>query len=166
MRLRHWKTRLSTDHSRTTPSRFSNASVANPSHRMLYLGENHQVVLYEVEALYGPMTAVVSNPAGSWILMSLEVSLNIIVNLTMPAEQNIIKTSNQELTGVWNSSANAAPTQRLGEALYGLPGIEGALFPSSKPGGGSNLVIFPDKLEIGSNIRFYNELIAKSESIR
>lgn len=54
IRLSYWETRLSTEHSCTTSSRFSGASAASPGPRMLYLGENHQVVLYEVEALFGP----------------------------------------------------------------------------------------------------------------
>jgi hypothetical protein len=37
LNLRHWKTRLSTDHSRITRSRFSNASATAPLYRMLYL---------------------------------------------------------------------------------------------------------------------------------
>ena len=154
VRLRYWETRLSTEHSCATSSRFSGASAASPGPRMLYLGENHQVVLYEVEALFGPSGAVVPNPAGSWVLMSLEIVLNCVVDLSIPAQQALIHTNDQELTGNRSSEAGLAPTQRLGGALRALPGVEGAIFPSSKPGGGRNLFIFVDKLHATSRIDF------------
>jgi hypothetical protein len=49
--LRHWNTRLSTAQSSIYRSRFSDASAAVLSYRMLYLGENHQVAIFEVGAL-------------------------------------------------------------------------------------------------------------------
>jgi hypothetical protein len=65
LNLRHWKSRLKTDHSRTSRSRFSDASVAAPLYRILYLGENHQVAIYEVGALLGNPNAPLSSPKGS-----------------------------------------------------------------------------------------------------
>lgn len=165
IRLKHWGTRLFTVRSRTTSSRFSQPSAVSPGHRMLYLGENHQVVLYEVEALFGPSNAVVPNPAGSWVLMSLGIVLNCVIDLSVPAQQSVINTNDQELTGNWSSNAAIAPTQRLGAALHGLPGVEGAIFPSSKIGGGRNLFIFVDKLHATSRIVFLNELNKNNETI-
>jgi hypothetical protein len=72
LNLRHWKTRLSTDQSKTSRSRFSNASLTAPFYRVLYLGENHQVAIYEVGALLGNPNAPLSSPKGSWVLMSLQ----------------------------------------------------------------------------------------------
>lgn len=74
LNLRHWRTRLSTEHSRTSRSRFSHASATAPLDRILYLGENHQVAIYEVGALLGDPNAPLSSPRGSWVLMSLQVS--------------------------------------------------------------------------------------------
>lgn len=51
--LRYWETRLSTEHTRTSASRFGTASEAEPGLRLLYLGENHQIAIYEVGALIG-----------------------------------------------------------------------------------------------------------------
>jgi len=81
LNLRHWKTRLGTDHSRTSRSRFSNASTTALLYRILYLGENHQVAIYEVGALLGDPNAPLSSPKGSWVLMSLQVSLYHVVDL-------------------------------------------------------------------------------------
>ena len=115
--LIHWKTPTSTDHSRTTSSRFSVASTIKPAYRTLYLGETHQVVLYEVEALLGPSTSPIPNPKGSWLLTSLEVTLGSVVDLTSNAQQRIVGTNDQELTGVWKSSNTPAPTQLLGAGI-------------------------------------------------
>ena len=65
LNLRHWRTRLNTDHSRISRSRFSNASAASPLNRILYLGENHQVAIYEVGAvLFGDPNAATVQPEG------------------------------------------------------------------------------------------------------
>ena len=53
VRLRHWRSRLDTGHSRTAKSRFSAATPDNPLFRVLYLGETHQVAIHEVGALLG-----------------------------------------------------------------------------------------------------------------
>ena len=71
LNLKHWKTRLSTSHSSTVRSRFSAATPAGPLYRILYLGENHQVAIYEVGALLGDPNSPISNPRGSWLLMCL-----------------------------------------------------------------------------------------------
>ena len=82
LRLRHWSSRLSSDHSRTSRSRFSAASPSNPLFRILNLGETHQVAVHEVGALLGDPKAPVSNPKGSWAILSLSVVLDQVVDLT------------------------------------------------------------------------------------
>jgi RES domain len=162
LNLRHWKTRLKTDHSRTCRSRFSDASAASPLYRILYLGENHQVAIYEVGALLGNPNAPLSSPRGTWVLMSLQVTLHFVADLCEPTQQRLISTNDQELTGVWANSSGPAPTQQLGEALYAVPLLEGFVFPSSKVGS-RNLAIFPDKLDARSSITFQNDLDVKAE---
>jgi hypothetical protein len=162
LNLRHWKTQLDTDHSRTSPSRFSNASAGAPLYRILYLGENHQVAIYEVGALLGNPNAPLSSPRGTWVLMSLQVTLYHVADLCDPAQQKWISTNDQELTGVWANSSGAAPTQQLGAALHAVPLLEGFVFPSSKVGS-RNLAIFPDKLDARSSIVFRNDLDLKIE---
>ena len=162
LNLRHWKTRLSTDHSRISRSRFSNASAAAPLYRILYLGENHQVAIYEVGALLGDPNAPLSSPKGSWVLMSLQVTLYHVADLCDAGQQKLISTNDQELTGLWANSSGAAPTQQLGEVLHAVPSLEGFVFPSSKLGS-RNLAIFPDKLDTRSSIMFQNDLDLKTE---
>lgn len=165
LNLRHWKSRLLTDHTRSSRSRFSAATQASPGYRILYLGENHQVAIYEVGALLGDPDAPISNPKGSWALMSIRVSLDHVANLCDPAQQRIIATNDQELTGVWATFSGAAPTQQLGAELWKLPELEGFLYPSAKAGS-RNLAVFPDKLGPRSSLRFLNEINGNDERLK
>jgi RES domain len=160
--LRHWKTRLLTDYTRKVRSRFSSATP--PLYRILYLGENHQVAIYEVGALLGDPNAPLSSPVGSWILMSLNIRLYSVIDLCDPDQQKLISTSDQELTGSWANNPAACPTQQLGAALYALPDAEGIKYPSSKAGS-HNLAIFMDKLNKNSAISFKNELDGRTEML-
>jgi hypothetical protein len=164
LNLKYWKTRLLTDHTRFVRSRFSSATPALPLYRILYLGENHQVAIYEVGALLGDPNAPISSPKGSWVLMSLDVRLYRAADLCDPDQQKLISTNDQELTGVWANDPAAAPTQKLGAALYALPDVEGFIFPSSKAGS-RNLAIFMDRLDKRSALVFRNELDATSETL-
>lgn len=165
LNLKHWKTRLLTDHTRFVRSRFSSATSASPLYRILYLGENHQVAIYEVGALLGDPTAPLSSPRGSWALMSLHVRLYNVADLSDPDQQKLISTNDQELTGVWANNPGAAPTQKLGAALHAIPSLEGFIFPSSKAGS-CNLAVFMDKLDKRSVIAFDNELDGITEMLR
>jgi hypothetical protein len=82
------------------------------------------------------------------------------------AQQALIGTTAQELTGDWrgnrfrnpNSSVTAptgpAPTQELGAALDGMPDIEGFFAISAKVPTHRSLVVFPEKLRSGSYLEF------------
>jgi hypothetical protein len=110
----------------------SAASPSNPLFRILYLGETHQVAVHEVGALLGDPNAPVSNPKGSWAILSLSVVLDQVVDLTDSTQQRIIRTNQSELTGNRVNYAGVSPTQHLGEALYDFPGLVGFIFGSSK----------------------------------
>ena len=157
---KHLATRLATAHTRTVASRFSAASESAPLQRLLYLGENHQIALFEFGALYGSPTDPIANPSRSLLLLSLEVRLCRIADLCEEGERRLIDTSFQELTGNWrNSPDREVPTHRLGRALFRVEGLEGFVLPSSKPSGGKNLVVFPDKIDQRrSSILFRNDL--------
>jgi hypothetical protein len=163
--LTHWKTRLLTDYTWSVRSRFSAGTPTSPLYRILYLGENHQVAIYEVGALLGDPNAPLSSSKGSWVLMSLDVRLYRVADLCDRAQQKLISTNDQELTGVWANGSGVAPTQKLGAALYKLPELEGFTFPSSKAGN-RNLAIFMDKLDPKSAIVFQNELDGITENLR
>src|SRR4051812_33032323 len=161
LNLKYWKSRLATNHTTIYRSRFSAATPASPLYRLLYLGENHQVAIYEVGALLGDPNSPISSPRGSWVLMSMQVRLHRIADLSDPAQQKHIATNDQEPAGVWANSPGMAPTQQLGAALYAHPGLEGFVFPSSKAGS-RNLALFMDKLDGKSSVNFRNELSKKN----
>ncbi len=91
-----------------------------------------------------------------------------MADLTDPRGQKRIRTSEQELTGKWNrhGTAGAAPTQRLGAALFEVPGLEGFLVPTAVPAiSGTNLIVFPEKLTPPSRIGFWNPLTRRVERL-
>lgn len=158
--LQYLPTRLATDHTRTRRSRFSSASPDSPKFRILYLGQNHQVALHEVDALLGDPASPTPNASGlvvpSWAILGLDVTLDHVVDLTDPAQQEVIETNLSELTGKWERS-DLAPTQQLGEALYSIRKVEGVIYPSSRVDARC-LAVFPDKLSRRSRIAFRNEM--------
>ena len=162
MPLRHWETRLNTEHSRTGPSRFSEADRKNPGNRIAYFGQTHQVVLHEVSALFGKSSDPLPNPKGSWLILCLDLVLDNVVDLSHPDNQELLKTNHQELTGNWDNPMNEVPTQLLGRELYQLTDLEGFIYPSSRVDGVC-LAIFPDKLGPRSSISFFNEITKKTE---
>jgi RES domain len=164
IRLQHWRTRLSSDHSRTATSRFSAATAARPLYRIIYLGENHQVAIHEARALLGHPHSPIANPKGSWAILGLQVVLNHIVDLSLPAQQKLISTNHAELTGDWLNHPGTAPTQELGQALYVLPGLQGSLYPSSLVNG-LCLGLFPHKLGPRSSVIFFNEMTNRHEPL-
>jgi hypothetical protein len=113
----------------------------------LYLAEDPIVALREVEAIYGG-TRLVPNPIDAWCLFPHECALTAVVDLTDPANQALIGSTLQELTGRWGPPyypRGTAPTQQLGEAVFQLPDVQGILFPSARAGG-INLAVFPEKV--------------------
>ena len=90
-----------------------------------------------------------------------------MADLTLVPQQELIETTAQELTGDWRGyryraqnaatikdPIGAAPTQALGEALFGVRGLEGFRTVSAKLPYHRNLVIFPQKLFKGSRLEF------------
>jgi hypothetical protein len=165
LNLRYWKRRLATDHTREVSSRFSVGSRENPAYRTLYLGSDHQVVLFEVRRLLGSAESPIPDPKGSFVIMSLELRLSHVVDLCDEHEQRLLGTNRQELTGNWANHNGIAPTQKLGAALYDVEELEGVIFPSSLTEG-RNLLVFPDKLGSFSSIHFLNEIDGRREFIR
>lgn len=165
--LKFLETRLQTEHTRTKATRYSDARESNPGHRLLYLGENHQIALFEYGALLGSPIDPLSDPRSSLLLLSFEVHLGRVADLCDEHQRASIGTTFQELTGNWrNSPDREVPTHQLGLALFRVKGLEGFLFPSSKPSGGKNLVVFPDKLDARrSSIAFRNDLTGEAERL-
>lgn len=113
----------------------------------LYLAADPIVALREVEAIYGSV-AILPNPIDAWCVVPYECALTAVIDLNDPAGHALLGTSLQELTGPWRSAyypGHDAPTHLLGEECFRQPDVEGILFPSAK-GGGTNLLIFPEKV--------------------
>ena len=84
IRLKYWKTRLASDQTRTNPSRFVPALPTMPGPRVLYLGENHQVVAFEVGAMFGSPTTPVMGHQASWVFMSFASSFTRWLTFASP----------------------------------------------------------------------------------
>jgi hypothetical protein len=162
--LKHWKTRLASDHSRISNSRYSAASSADPLYRIVYLGETARVALHEARALQGNPVAPLSPPHISWVILALHVRLSHVIDLSLVSEQRKIGTNYAELTGNWANNPGVPPTQTLGQVLFNLPDVEGFIYPSSLTGE-SCLGIFPDKLGPSSSITFLNEINGRRERL-
>jgi RES domain-containing protein len=173
----------STAHTKNFPSRFNEGAGANPRYRILYLAENHQVALFEVQALLGsPATAggVVPHPRSAWTILNVQVNLHQVADLTDDTQhgKRRLATSAQELTGDWRGyrlrslstsvkgPTGVAPTQELGAALFAVPDPEGFRAVSAKLPDQMILVIFPDKLHANSSVKFFDPLKRKIVPIR
>jgi hypothetical protein len=170
IRPRHWPAALATGHTPTVSSRFNPGSPRRPSFEVLYLAADHTVALFEVGPLVGsalPGGPYLPNPRGAWTIVTVEVHLARVADLTDPANVQLLQTSAQELTGDWQGYAlrpdptpvraphwTNVPTQRLGRALFKARGVEGFLTYSAKNPLRTNLVLFPTKLRAGSWVRF------------
>jgi hypothetical protein len=176
----YWPTALGTAHTTRFPSRYSLATEAKPAFPVLYLAEDHQVALFEVEAMIGsglPGGHSVPNPSHAWVILNVQVTLHAVADLTDPSEQGKLLTTAQELTGDWrrylvrkahmsvSQPTGPAPTQLLGAALHRVRGLEGFRTVSARVPTHMNLVVFPDKLRRGSSIVFKNPATGQTLTI-
>lgn len=160
--LKYVASALQFSHSSSITSRFHHATHFPNSYPLLYLAENHEVALKEVNAQFNPPGSklVVPNPHGSWAILNVSVALTAVLDLTDANGQQVLRTTFQELTGDWKgydlrrdpaasvrATGQAAPTQELGRSLYDCAGLLGFLTISAKAPERKTLVIFPDKIK-------------------
>ncbi len=160
--------RGSDSHTAAITTRFNPGRAANPPFEILYLAESPIVALYEVEAIFGPLDQHVVNPHRNNVAtIDIEVHLQAIADLTEPKQQALLNLTVQELTGNWDTyPPGDAPTQRLGAALYGTGGLERFLSISAKLPRKKSLIVFPEKLIKGSELRFNDLITNKTHVIR
>jgi RES domain-containing protein len=179
--LNFWNTLLATNHTRTVPGRFNAGRLARPGFEILYLAEDHQVALFEVEALVGsplPGSTYVPNPSGHWAVINVQLQLNRVVDFTKRSERRKVGTTVQELTGDWRSYLlrnpnpklrkpywTSVPTQKLGHALHGVRDIEAFLTYSARVPTRQNLIVFPSKLRPGSFLEFQDPILSRTHRI-
>jgi hypothetical protein len=161
---------FNTRYTRVSPSRFYEGASARPQFETLYLGENHNVTLFEGRAMLGsPLYpgGAVANPARPWHLQNIDVILQRVVDLTdVAVVQTALNTTAQELTGDWEGyrfrgphtpvrgPVGTAPTQALGAALYAVRRVEGFITLSARDPLHRVLVVFPQRLRRGSLLRY------------
>lgn len=181
IQLKFWDSLVATAHTATIPGRFNAGNSTRPGFEILYFGEDHQVILFEVQALLGspyPGTNYVPNPSGHWVIINVQVQLGLVADLTLVSQRRLIDTTVQELTGDWRGYAlrdphsrltdpywTNVPTQRLGHALHDVQGLECFLTYSARVATRRNLVAFPRKLRSGSFVRFENPITGQTHTI-
>jgi hypothetical protein len=162
--LQHLNTALQTSQTRFIPGRFNDGRGVFD---ILYLCENPFVAFMEVGATFGSLTNVIPNPAVPWALLNVRVTLHATSDLA--GNVAALQTTAQELTGDWREyggrksggsmvgiEVGVPPTHQLGSALYVVPGLEGFLTFSAKVPTYRCLVIFPNKLNAGSSVEFFD----------
>jgi hypothetical protein len=170
IQVQYLGTPLQTFRTAGAPTRFNEG---NRQFEILYFADNHQVALYEVQAMLGsPLYGVtLPNPYLTWTILNVQVQLFEVVDLTNTNNQAMVQTSAQELTGDWRSyqlrgptmpipqPTGPAPTQQLGAALYGVAPIEGFLTLSARVPTQRILAVFPQKLVPGgkSFVKFFDQ---------
>lgn len=160
--LKYVVTALQFSHTSAITTRFHHAQQLSQTYPLLYLAENPSVALLEVNAVLSPpgSNLAIPNPQSAWAVLNVNVTLKTALDLTDANVERLLQTNFQELTGDWHGydlrrqagatiqrSAQAAPTQELGLALYRIPGLLGFLTVSAKAPTRKNLVIFPDKIQ-------------------
>ena len=174
----HWNTALNTAQTTTYRSRFNGGPIANPLFEILYVAQDPVVAMFEVGALLGSAYGnYLPQPAQAWISLNVKVVLQTVADLTTSAAQLTLGATVQELTGDWlgyqqrqhslslNQPAGLAPTQSLGAALFTVPGLEAFKTVSARITDKRTLVIFPQKLRIGSSIQFQDTLTMHLQTI-
>jgi RES domain-containing protein len=154
--LKHLTDPLETSHTSRLKTRFNPGDAAAVPFETLYLAENQTTALYEVRALFGLPIHPVPNPHETkHIAVGIEVKLLAVADLTDPTQLKLLGVTAQELTGNWNTyDRGDAPTQQLGAALFATAGIEGFIAMSAPAPPNRNLVVFPQRLQKGSELAF------------
>lgn len=126
----------------------------------LYLADTPLTALQEINLIKMTDAAILSAKSSPRLLLSVEVSLSAVLDVTNVQVQNTLGTNLQELTGSWlvmNANGQTAPTQVLGAAAYNHGNFEALRVPSAQDPRATNLVIFPDRLRPGSEVRVYDD---------
>lgn len=155
-------------HTGETSGRFHHGTADRPGAAVLYLTEDPVTSLFEVRAVYGsplPDRTYVPNPTPGqgWTIVSVEVTLHAVADLTDATQTELLDTTVQELTGDWIGYIHRhprpapvppyytpVPTQQVGSALYATGVYEGLISYSSMNPTRRNLIVFPANLQPGS----------------
>jgi RES domain-containing protein len=126
----------------------------------LYLADTPLTALQEINLMRITDGAILSAKSAPRLLLSVEVVLSAVLDVTTGENQDVLGTNVQELTGNWlvlNATGQTAPTQDLGSAAYSLATIEALRVASAQDPRASNLVVLPDRLAQRSSVRVYDD---------
>jgi RES domain len=168
--IRYAASAIATAHTLGVPSRFYDPITASPQFATLYVSDSSLVAMFEAQALFGSPTTPggsVPAPAGTWIVLTVSVQLDAVVDLSAVASQMLLDISVQELTGDWRGyrqrsartkvggPTGTAPTQLLGEVIHrDARSLEGLMTVSAKVPYNRNLIVFPDHLRARSFVLY------------
>ena len=131
------------------------------SFETLYFSESPITALLEVTgaAVTDSQLAGFRGPAR--IVLSIDFSLEQVLDLTNEQHQHILDTNLQELLLPWRAKhlidGTIAATQFLGTAAHTLGTIQALRVPSVRDPKTSNLIVFPERLKEPSFIRVYDD---------
>jgi RES domain-containing protein len=158
--IKYQKTALSTEGSLKVGGRYNISQEFSPQKfSALYTSDSPVTALQELRLLVNTPLGLTPFKGEPHILLSLEYTLQSVLDLTDINHQKILKTNLQELTGDWltsNLQDQIAPTQELAKAIYDLQTIEALKVPSSVNVNAYNLVIFPERLLPNSFIQVHD----------
>lgn len=93
-------------------------------------------------------------------IITIDVEVQSIIDLKNKKLINILGIDRDQLFSPWRKiqdiEQKIAYTQLLGQLIYDSKLFEGIRYPSAKVKGKYNLVIFPNRLKKGSNIKVYD----------
>ena len=111
----------------------------------IYLASDPITAMHEVQALVMLPGVPVPLRTPPSVVVTVDGIVSHVLDLTDSATLKTLGTNPQEMTGVWVMAANP-PTQALARAAYATGRFAGIRYASSKHPGGTNLVVFPDRL--------------------
>ena len=145
---------------------FENGGRYNPPRvfPVLYTAGSRITALRETQALFDTADGKLADaPRNPELLLTLEVTLHAVLDLTQPDLCTQLGTSREELVSatpsrfILNARGKTTPTQDLGAAFYAIERISALKVPSAAHPNGYCLDIFPDRLFTGEHIRIRDE---------
>ena len=110
----------------------------------IYLAGDPVTAFVEVSALITLPTGPHPIRSAPWVVISVGGIVSQVLDLTKPEILTALGTNEQEISGPWLRSRQP-PTQVLAQVAYCGP-VAAIKYPSAKHPGGTNLVVFPDRL--------------------
>jgi RES domain-containing protein len=122
-----------------------------------HISDTQQTALYETEAVFNFAGVIVGLRQPPRVILSLDYDLQYVLDLRAPTLLERLDVTIDDLKRPWKvAQADGRPvlTQRIGAAARAV-NIEALLVPSARVDAGANLVVFPDRLRVGSSIELY-----------